>query len=146
MSLRIDYAKTAPDAVKGMYATNAYLDGGAIDQGLRRFVELLVSHINGCRYCIWLHSRQARELNEPEERIAAVENWRNADCFSPAERAALDWTEAVTRISEGVPSDALYGALRDHFDEPQIVDLTVAVASMNALNRVGISMRLEPPE
>lgn len=146
MTLRLDYGKVSPGAVEGMYGTNAYLDDAPIDQVLRRLVELRVSQINGCNYCIWLHARQARDLGEAETRVAAVADWRNAGCFTDAERAAFAWTESVTRIEDGVPSDAEFEALGQHFDDRQVVDLTAVVANMNALNRVAISFRLEPPE
>jgi AhpD family alkylhydroperoxidase len=107
---------------------------------------LRVSQINGCNYCIWLHSRQARDIGETEERIESMANWRELDCFSDAERAAFDWTESVTRISDGVPSSDQFAALNAYFDDRQIVDLTATAANMNALNRVGISFGLEPPE
>tara|TARA_R110000868_G_scaffold100722_7_gene277156 strand:- start:15693 stop:16133 length:441 start_codon:yes stop_codon:yes gene_type:complete len=146
MSLRIDYGKIAPEAAKSMYATNRYLDESSIDQGLRRMIELRVSQINGCNYCIWLHSRQARELGEREERIAGVENWRDANCYSDAERAAFAWTESVTLITDGTPPADQFAALQDHFEDRQIVDLTATAANMNALNRLGVSFCLEPPE
>lgn len=146
MTLRVDYGKAAPDAATAMYATNGYLDGCSIDQGLRRLVELRVSQINGCNYCIWLHARQARDLGESEDRIACMADWRAADCYSAAEQAAFAWTESVTRIAEGTPPDDRFAALREDFDDRQIVDLTVTVANMNALNRLGISFCLEPPE
>lgn len=146
MSMRLDYRKVAPDALQSLYALNGYLDGARIDQGLRRFVELRVAQINGCRYCIWSHSKQARELNEPEKRIAAVADWRAADCFAPGEQAALEWTEAVTRIADGAPDEALLAELRRHYDDREIYELTVAAANMNALTRIGISFGLEPPE
>ena len=145
MSLRLDYGKVSPGAVKGMYGTNAYLDDAPINQVLRRLIDLRVSQINGCKYCIWLHSRQARDLGESEDRIAGVAEWRAAGCFSEAEQAAFAWTESVTRISDGVPPDDQYDALRVHFDDRQLVDLTATIANMNALNRVAISFRLEPP-
>ena len=144
--LRIDYSKVAPGAVAGMYAANAYFDSCSIPQPLRRLAELRVSQINGCTYCIWLHSRQARALGEGEHRIAAIANWRSASCFSGPERAALHWTELVTRISAGAPSDDAFADMRHCFDERQIVDLTAIVSNMNALNRMAISLRLEAPD
>lgn len=143
-SLRIDYGKVAPGAVSGMYATNTYFDDCSINQSLRRLVELRVSQVNGCTYCIWLHARQAHDLGESEARIAAVADWRSTDCFDDAERAALNWIEAVTQITEGTPADALFDALRKYFDDRQIVELTAIAANMNALNRMAISFRLEP--
>lgn len=145
-ALRLDYGKISPGAVKGMYDTSTYLDDASIDQVLRRQLELRVSQINGCHYCIWLHSRQLRDLGETEDRIQAVADWRSADCFDEAECAAFAWAESVTRISDGVPPDDQFAALGAHFDDRQMVDLTAVVANMNALNRVAISFRLEPPE
>ena len=146
MTLRIDYGKIVPDAAKAMYTTNGYLDDSPLDQGLRRMVELRVSQINGCNYCIWLHSRQARDLDESGERIAGVADWRAADCYSDAERAAFAWTESVTCITDGTPPSDRFAALQEHFDDRQIVDLTATAANMNALNRLAISFCLEPPE
>lgn len=142
---RIEYAKVAPGAVKGMYAANAYFDGCSIPQKLRRLMELRASQINHCTYCTWLHSRQARELGETEERVAALERWRASACFSNSERAALEWTELVTRIAGGTPSDAAFAELRRHFDDRQIVEITAIIANMNALNRMAVGLRLEAP-
>jgi AhpD family alkylhydroperoxidase len=108
-------------------------------------VELRVSQINGCSYCIWLHSRQIKELGETGEGLTAIEHWRAALCLSDAERAALEWAEFVTRIADGAPPDAAFAALRHHFDDRQIVDLTAIIANMNSLNRMAISFQLEAP-
>jgi AhpD family alkylhydroperoxidase len=142
---RIDYGKAAPDALKAMLTTNACLDKSTIPQNLRRLIELRVSQINHCSYCIWLHAKQARDLGENEERISSVANWHTADCYTLAETAAFAWAEAVTRIAEGTPSDELYDAIREHFDDRQVVELTTAVANMNALNRLAISFQHEAP-
>jgi AhpD family alkylhydroperoxidase len=139
------YAKVAPGAVQGMYAANSYFDGCSIPQLLRRQVELRVSQINRCSYCIWLHSRQIKELGETEERLTAIEHWRAAPCLSDVEKAALDWAEFVTRIADGAPPDAAFAALRHHFEDRQIVDLTAVIANMNSLNRMAISFQLEAP-
>jgi len=144
-SIRIAYAKVAPGAAQAMYAANSYFDGCSIPQLLRRLVELRVSQINGCSYCIWLHSRQIKELGETGEGLTAIEHWRAALCLSDAERAALEWAEFVTRIADGAPPDAAFAALRHHFDDRQIVDLTAIIANMNSLNRMAISFQLEAP-
>ena len=146
MTLRLDYGKVSPGAVKGMYGTNAYLDDAPVDQILRRLVELRVSQINGCNYCVWLHARQERDLGEKDARVQAVADWHGAGCFTDAERAAFAWTESVTRISDGTPPDDEFEELGKHFGDRQVVDLTAVIANMNALNRVAISFRLEPPE
>ena len=143
--LLIAYAKVAPGAEQGMYAANSYFDGASVSQVLRRQVELRVSQINGCSYCIWLHSRQLRELGDSDERIAGLNQWPSAACFNDAEKAALSWAELVTRIADAAPSDDAFADLRKHFDDRQIVDLTAIAANMNALNRMAISFRLEAP-
>ena len=129
-----------------MYSSNTYFDTCTVPQTLRRLVELRTSQINGCTYCIWLHSRQAHELGEPEHRIAAIGDWLSAKCFSKAERAALNWTEHVTRIAAGGPPDEAFTDLQSWFNERQIVELTAIISNMNALNRMAISFRLEAPE
>ena len=144
-TLRIEYGKAAPGAVQGMYAANSYFDACSIAPLLRRQIELRVSQINGCSYCIWAHSRQLKELGETEGRLAAVERWQSASCFDDAEKAALHWAELVTRISEGVPSDGAFAERRRQFEDRQIVDLTAIAANMNALNRLAISFRREAP-
>lgn len=146
MTTRIDYARVAPGAIEGMLATNTYNDRSTIEQKLRRLVELRVSQINGCGYCIWLHARQLRGLDETENRIESTADWRSADCFDEPERAALNWAESVTQITNGAPSDEAYSQLQLHFDEVQIVDLTSVIANMNALNRMAISFHHEAPQ
>ncbi len=144
--MRLDYGKAAPKALKAMLATNGHLDNSSLPQILRRLVELRVSQINNCTYCIWLHAKQARDIGESEERVASVANWRSANVYDAGEQAAFAWTEAVTKITEGTPSDELYEALSDHFTDEQIVDLTAAISSMNAMNRLAISFKHEAPE
>jgi AhpD family alkylhydroperoxidase len=144
-SQRIDYGKVAPGTLKAMLAADAHFNGASISQILRRLIELRVSQINGCAYCIWLHTKQARDLGEADGRLAAVAGWRDTDCFDDAERSALEWAEAVTRISNGPPSDALYNNMRSHFDDCLLVELTAIIANMNAMNRLAISFHHEPP-
>lgn len=145
-SMRIDYGEVAFGAIEGMLATNTYLDTCSIEQILRRLIELRVSQINGCTYCIWLHRRQLSALGETDDRLSALAEWSASDQFDDAERAALEWAEAVTKITEGAPSDRLFEALQAHFEDLQIVDLTATAAGMNALNRMAISFRHEAPE
>ena len=144
--IRIAYAKVAPGAAQAMYAANSYFDGCSIPQLLRRLVELRVSQINGCSYCIWLHSRQIKELGETGERLTAIEHCRAALCLSDAEIAALEVPRLrAGRPPHGAPPDAAFAALRHHFDDRQIVDLTAIIANMNSLNRMAISFQLEAP-
>lgn len=147
MAMRIDYARVAPEGLKAMLATNRYLDTCSLDQRTRRLTEILISKINGCGYCIWSHQSQARDLGVSVTKIEQVSNWRVSGLFTDAERAAFEWAEAATGVANGsdAPSDTVFDKLKDHFDDSQIVDLTMACANMNALNRLAISFRHEAP-
>lgn len=143
MTLRVDYRIVAPDAVNALAGLNHYSDQCSISPMLRRLIEILVSQINGCTYCIGVHTRQSLELGEDPVRISSVVNWRVADMFSARETAAFAWSEAITEVStSGVP-DHLYIELQSHFSEIEIVDLTFVVLSMNAWNRLAISFKRE---
>jgi AhpD family alkylhydroperoxidase len=142
----MEYRDIAPGAVEALAGLNAYSDGCAIPEGLRRLIEIRVSQINGCRYCIWVHRRQALAAGESEARVGGLETWRETTLFTESERAALAWAESVTHIAESQAPEDEYQNLRTHFDEKEIVDLTFIVISMNAWNRLAISFRREPPE
>ena len=143
MTLRLEYRTVAPEAVRALSAVNSYIAQSSIDPALRRLVEVRTSQINGCGYCIQVHRRQALELGESPQRLAALETWRKSALFSERERAALAWTEAVTLIAATGAPDQDYDALRGHFDDKEIVDLTFVIMSMNAWNRLAISFRRE---
>ncbi|MEX0924072.1 MAG: carboxymuconolactone decarboxylase family protein [Rhodovibrionaceae bacterium] len=145
MTLRIEYRNVAPAAVEALSGLNAYSDATGIPPLLRRLLEIRVSQINGCRYCIEVHRRQALSAGETAERIALLEDWRGSDRFTAAERAALAWAESVTRIAETQAPDSDYRELRAHFEEKEAVDITFIVLAMNAWNRLAISFRREPP-
>lgn len=117
----------------------------SISPKLRALVELRVSQINGCVYCVDLHSRQAREHGETQQRLDCLPAWYECPFFDDAECAALGWAEALTNISATHAPDATYEALTEHFNEQQIVDLSLIVATMNAWNRLAIGHRSMPP-
>jgi AhpD family alkylhydroperoxidase len=144
MSQRIAYAQVAPDALKALSATRPYIASSTVDARLRALVELRVSQINGCAYCVDLHSREARHAGERQQRLDGLPVWRETPFFDDRERAALAWAESVTLVSEtGVP-DAVYDEARRHFGEKELIDLTFVVAVMNAWNRMAISFRQTP--
>ncbi|NKB52786.1 MAG: carboxymuconolactone decarboxylase family protein [Rhizobiaceae bacterium] len=145
MTLRMEYRTVAPGAVEALTGLNRYSDTCSISQRLRRLIEVLVSQINGCTYCIDVHSKQSILLGEPQERIDALAQWQAATLFSVAEIAAFAWAESVTNINMGDESDARFEKLKDHFSEVEIVDLTFIVLSMNAWNRLAISFGREAP-
>lgn len=144
MVQRIDYYQVAPDAVKSLATTRPYFATCAIDARLKALVELRVSQINGCAYCVDLHSREARHAGEDQQRLDCLPVWKETSFFDERERAALAWSEAMTMVTEtGVP-DAVFELARTQFTEKELVDLTFIVAVMNAWNRVAISFRQGP--
>jgi AhpD family alkylhydroperoxidase len=145
MSERIDYAAVAPRGVKALAAVHLYVSQSGLSPVLLTLVYLRVSLVNGCAYCIDMHSRELRELGVSNEKIALVPVWEEGgDLFDSRERAALAWAESVTRVSTtGVP-DSDYAAVSAHFDDKELVDLTIAIGSMNTYNRLAIGFRNPP--
>jgi AhpD family alkylhydroperoxidase len=142
--MRLAYSHIAPDAIKALSATGPYLTASKIEPRLRALVELRTSQINGCAYCVDLHSQQARKVGETQQRLDCLPVWRETALYDDRERAALAWAESVTRVSEtGVP-DAVFEEVHKHFSDRDLVDLTLIVAVMNAWNRMAISFRHGP--
>jgi AhpD family alkylhydroperoxidase len=138
---RIDYYKVAPGAVKPLYALEQYLRASELEPSLIELVKLRASLMNGCAYCVDVHTKDARAKGETEQRLFAVPVWRETPFFSPRERAALAWTEAVTEIGRSGVSDALYDEARAEFTDKELVDLTIAVIAINAWTRLGVTFR-----
>jgi AhpD family alkylhydroperoxidase len=143
MSDRPNFARVAPEAYRAMNALQQYDRATGLEPLLHELVKLRASYINGCAYCIDMHSKDARAMGETEQRIYAVPVWRETPFFTPRERAALAWTEAVTEISKGGVSDALYAEASQHFGERELVELTMAVVVINGWNRLSISFHAE---
>jgi AhpD family alkylhydroperoxidase len=142
--MRIDYAKVAPDAVKALAGVRPYLSSTAIEPKLRALIELRVSQINGCSYCVDMHSQDARKRGETEQRLDCLPVWRETKFYTDRERAALAWAESVTLVSEtGIP-DSVFEEVRKQFSERDLVDLTFVIATMNAWNRIAIGFRQGP--
>lgn len=145
MTQRINYAEVAPRGVKVLAGAHAYINQSGLAPELLAAVYLRVSLINGCAYCIDLHSRELRELGVSVEKIALVPVWHEAgQLFDDREKAALAWAETVTRVATtGVP-DSDYDAVKAQFGDKELVDLTIAIGMMNAYNRMAISFRNVP--
>jgi AhpD family alkylhydroperoxidase len=145
MSERMDYSQVAPRGVKALGGVHAYVAQSGLPPVLLTLVYLRVSLINGCAYCIDMHSRELRELGASPEKIALVPAAGEAgELFDARERAGLAWAEVVTRISAtGAPDDA-YTQVSEHFDDKELADLTIAIGLMNAYNRLAISFRTPP--
>jgi AhpD family alkylhydroperoxidase len=144
MEPRVDASKLSAEPQKAMFALNKYLATCGLDRSLRELVKIRSSQINGCAFCIDMHTKDARARGETEQRIYALNAWRETPFFTDQERAALAWTEAVTLVSQGHVSDEVYEEARRHFDEQQLVNLTWAVAEINMWNRLAISFRAVP--
>jgi AhpD family alkylhydroperoxidase len=143
MKSRIEHWKVAPGGFKAMSSLETYLHDSGLDQRMLHMVKLRASQINGCAYCIDMHWKDARAAGETEQRLYGLDAWREASYYSDRERAALAWTEALTNVAEGHAPDAAFDAVRSHFSDKELVDLTWAVAAINAWNRVSIAFRSE---
>lgn len=143
MEQRIDYRQAAPGALGAMFGLERYVRESGLEHTLLELVKLRASQLNGCAYCVDMHTKDARAAGESEQRLYAVSVWREAPFFSARERAALAWTEALTLVSERGAPDELYEEVREHFTERERVDLTVAVVAINGWNRLSVAFR--PP-
>jgi AhpD family alkylhydroperoxidase len=137
----LNWAQAAPEAIAAFRTVETYVRGCGLDRLLLELVKMRASQINGCAYCLDMHARDARAAGESEQRLYALSAWREAPFYSEAERAALAWCEAVTRLAEGPVPEALCDELRRHFSEKQIVDLTMAVIVINGWNRLAAGFR-----
>jgi len=144
MEPRIDLQKTAPEALKPLLDLSAYLRKTGLDPKLLNLVYLRASQINGCAYCIDMHTKDARAEGETEQRLYELDAWRETPFYTDRERAALAWTEAVTLINQGHVPDEVYEEARRHFSEKELVDLNMAVVAINAWNRMAITFRAVP--
>ncbi|GFE50098.1 alkyl hydroperoxide reductase AhpD [Roseobacter cerasinus] len=144
MTQRLDYMTAAPDAVKAVYGLEQYV---AQDAGLeRRLIHLLklrASLINGCAYCVDMHTREARKDGLSEQWIALVAVWHEAAVYTPRERALLAWTDALTKVAETGAPDEAYEAMREHYSDKEITDYSVAIGTINIWNRLAVGFRMQ---
>jgi AhpD family alkylhydroperoxidase len=141
---RISPNKVAPEGYKTLAAVEAYLKNSSLSHSLYELVKMRASQINGCAYCLDMHSKDAMRGGETPQRLLLLDGWHEAPVFTPAEKAALAWTDALTRISETHAPDDVYEALKPHFSEKEIIDLTILIGMINLWNRVAIGMRYIP--
>ncbi|MBX3050091.1 MAG: carboxymuconolactone decarboxylase family protein [Caldilineaceae bacterium] len=141
---RIKYATVAPGALKAMGALEAYVGQSGLERPLVELVKLRASQINGCAYCIDMHTKDARAAGESEQRLYGLTAWRETPFYTDRERAALAWTEAVTQVADGHVPDDVYEQAREQFGEKELVDLTTAIVAINGWNRLAISFRSVP--
>lgn len=141
MSIRINYEKVAPGAVQAMLAVEGYVRNSGLEPSLLELVRLRASQMNGCAFCVDMHTKDGRARGETEQRLYAVAVWEETPFFTERERAALAWTETVTHVSDTHVPDGVYEEVRKHFSEKELVDLTMAVIAINGWNRLSVSFR-----
>ncbi len=141
MEPRIDSVKVAPGAVHAMLGLERYLAESAHEPDLMNLVKLRASQMNGCAYCIDMHWKDLRSDGQSEQRLYGLDAWAESPYYTERERAALTWTEAVTRVADGHVPDRVFEEARRHFTEAELADLTLCVAAINAWNRLMIAFR-----
>lgn len=144
MEQRINYYKVAPGIAHAMRGLQDYLDTTELEHTLIELIKIRASQINGCAYCLDMHTKDARAAGETEQRIYTLSAWRETPFFTDRERAALAWTEALTELPDNDVSDELFSKVRQHFSEKELVDLTMAVVLINGWNRFAIAFRNIP--
>jgi AhpD family alkylhydroperoxidase len=142
---RLNPHDAAPEAIAALRKVEAYLHRAALGEGLIELVKMRASQINGCAYCLDMHSKALRRMGETEQRLYLLNAWRESPLYTPRERAALAWTEALTLIAETQAPDAVYEEVRRHFEGKALADLTTLIGMINLWNRLAISLRYEHP-
>ena len=144
MKSRMNYYQAAPETMKAMMALEKAVQSSGLEQSLIELVKIRSSQINGCAFCITMHTQDARKRGETEQRIYLLDAWREAPVYTDRERAALAWTDAVTLIAETHAPDDVYDQVRAHFSEAETVNLTTLIGAINVWNRLSIAFRAVP--
>ncbi len=146
MTQRLNAFQVAPDAYKAMLVLQDYVNQSALEHSLLELVKIRASQINRCAYCLHMHIADARKAGESEARINLLSAWEDSELYTPRERAALRWTEELTRLAERSPGDEAYAELREQFGEKDSVDLTVSIGMINVWNRLNCAFRTRHPQ
>ena len=144
MEARVDFKQVIPQDLKLMLQFEPYLRQCGLETRLLNLACMRASQINGCAYCLDMHWKDLRAIGENEQRLYSLDAWRECPWYTDRERAALAWTEALTLVTNGHVSDAVYEEVRPHFTDKELVDLTLAVTTINAWNRISIASRTPP--
>lgn len=142
---RLNAYTASPKAMKAMMALSTFVEQCGLEESLLELVKMRSSQINGCAYCLHMHATQARQKGESEMRLYLLDAWRESSLYTPRERAALAWTEALTRLADTHAPDADYAAVAEHFTEEERVNLTVAINMINGWNRIAVGFRSAHP-
>jgi AhpD family alkylhydroperoxidase len=143
MTQRLDYKNASPKGFAAMLALELHARASGLEHGLLELVKTRVSQLNGCAFCLDMHTKDARAAGEDEQRLYLLPAWREAPCYTERERAALAWAEAVTLLKDQQVPDEVYEQARRQFDEKALVDLTLAIVAINGWNRLSVSFRTE---
>ena len=139
---RIDYHHLAPDALRAQLGIETYVRGSGLEKSLLHLMKIRASYLNGCGYCVDMHTKEARLDNESDQRLYSLPMWHETPFYTPRERAALAWTDAVTTLGEAHVPDEVFDHVRRHFSDIEIVNLTMAVVAINGWNRLAIAFRV----
>jgi AhpD family alkylhydroperoxidase len=142
---RLNAYEAAPDAMRALQRVEGYIQQCGLEKSLIELVKMRASQINGCAYCLHVHSTDARRAGETEQRLYLLDAWHESPLYTARERAALAWTEALTRIAETHAPDAIYEEVRRHFADKELVDLTTLIGLINLWNRLAIGFRYQHP-
>jgi AhpD family alkylhydroperoxidase len=146
MTTRLNAYAVAPEGVKKMIELEDLLRNSGLEYSLYELVKMRASQINGCAFCLHMHSRDARAAGETEERLYLLNAWRESSLYTPRERAALAWTEALTLLPQTGAPDADYDGLKPHFSEVEIANLTLLIGLINSWNRMAVGLRAQHPK
>src|SRR5215470_1293155 len=144
MKARMDFRAASPPAAKAIADLHAFVHRCGLEHGLLELVKLRASQINGCAHCIDMHTKELRAAGENEQRLYLLDAWRESPFYSARERAALAWTEELTRITDGHVPDAVYAEVRAQFSDEELVNLSLAIVAINGANRLNIAFRTVP--
>lgn len=144
MNARLNAKLLAPEGYQALRGLQEYVEKSGLEHSLIELVKIRASQINGCAFCIAMHTGDARKMGETDERMHLLHAWRETPIFTARERAAMAWTEAVTLLNEGHVPDEVYDEARKHFSEKELADLNFAVIAINAWNRIAVSFRMVP--
>lgn len=144
MKPRIDFYRASPEVVNAMRGLERAVNQSGLEASLRELVKLRASQMNGCAYCIDMHTKDARAAGESEQRLYALNAWRETPFYTDRERAALEWTETITNIADGHAPDDVFFRVRQYFNEGELVTLTLAIVAINGWNRLAIGFRAVP--
>lgn len=144
MKARLDPRRVAPGAMQALLGLQTHVDACGLEHGLLELVKYRASQLNGCAWCMDMHTKDARAAGETEQRLYLLGAWRECPFYSERERAALAWTEAVTRLPDGSVSDEVFAAARAQFSEQELVELTLAIIAINGWNRINVAFRTVP--